>query len=273
MKYCLPYIKNFKYMEELDEVIIPYQTEQDAEFLRAVLEFTENKFNGTIIINIEDTTAFREAGSIKFFEELKSEKVLENFKLRFTAHYKEHEDLYKGLKAAEIPFFFEKYVKDWDAFDFFKKLGVSDMYIVETLAFELDKIGAQADVSGISIRCFANVCQSSVRDHNPLKSFFIRPEDVSIYEPYVDVIEFYGSLNIQEVMYKVYAKDKKWFGPLQEIIIGFEHDLDSRFILPIYARTRLKCGKRCLKGQRCSICEKVVDVAGTLEDKGVYVKA
>ena len=273
MRYCLPYIKNFKYMDELDEVIIPYKVGEDADFLKAVLEFTENKFNGTIIIHIEDSSSFKNTGSMKFFEEIKSEGVLTDFKLRFSNHIGEDADLYDGLKNAEIPFFFEKYVKDWDMFDFFKNLGVSDMYIVEALAFELDKIGAQADVLGISIRCFANVCQSSVRDHNPLKSFFIRPEDIDIYASYVDVIEFYGDYNIQEVMYKVYAKDKKWFGPLQEIIIGFDCELDSRFVMPIYARTRLKCGKRCLKGQRCGICDKIMIVADTLEEKGIYVKA
>ena len=68
MRYCLPYIKNFKYMDELDEVIIPYKVGEDADFLKAVLEFTENKFNGTIIINIEDSSSFKNTGSMKFFE-------------------------------------------------------------------------------------------------------------------------------------------------------------------------------------------------------------
>lgn len=273
MKYCLPYIRNFKYMEDLDEVYIPYNCEDDVVFLESMLKL-RREFQNTIVIEITDENKFIEKKCIEYFKQLQRDELIGDFKLKFPTYSQDYNYFYRACKNAEIPFFFGKHIKDWDSFHYFIDLGVSDLYIVESLAFELDKLGALAHAKGISIRAFANVCQSSVRDFNILKSFFIRPEDVHIYEPYVDVIEFYGDLTIQEVMYKVYARDGKWFGPLQEIIIGLDSAviLDSRFIVPVYARTRLKCGKRCLKGFNCSICEKVVDVGETLKERGTYIK-
>lgn len=267
MKYCLPYIKNFKYIDELDEIIIPYSSE-DVFFLNTLLS-KDKILSKRLIIDIQDLNDFKENYVLDFFLGIKKDYPDINFTLRFLTYSPEDQDIYEKLKQEKIPFFFEKYVKDWDMFDFFKKLGVSDMYIVEALAFELNKIGAQADVSGISIRCFANVCQSSVRDDNSLKSFFIRPEDIPIYEQYVDVIEFYGDVNFQSTTYKIYAHDKHWFGPLKEFLIGFELDLDSRFIPKVFAEARIACGKKCLKGHPCQICEKTNSLASSL--KALYV--
>ena len=272
MKYCLPYIKNFKYMEELDEVIIPYEAGEDVAFLNTLLG-KDKVINKRVIIQVDSASAFIGEKSINFFAGMKKDHPEIDFCLKFAKYRKDMVEIYDELKKLEIPFFFDTYARDWDMFTFLCDLGVSDIYVVETLAFELDKIGAQATAKGISIRVFANVCQSSAPEKDVVKSFFIRPEDVSIYEPYVDVIEFYGNDNIQEVSYKVYAKDGKWFGPLKEILIGFEHDMDSRFVMPVYARTRIKCGKRCLKGYNCSLCNRIVDVADQLEDKGFYIKA
>jgi len=55
------------------------------------------------------------------------------------------------------------------------------------------------------------------------KQFFIRPEDVDIYGEYVDVIEFYDSIEQQNVLYEVYFKDKEWNGKLREIIKGMDN--------------------------------------------------
>ena len=271
MKYCLPYITNFKYMDELDEVIIPYKPGHDAKFLDILLADTK-VMAMRIILEVQDIESFEKENSLQFFSELKKDNPEIDFSFKFMRYDESKDIVFNLCKELQIPFFFETYVRDWDLFTFFMNLGVSDMYIVETLAFELDKIGAQAHAKDISIRAFANVCQSSAPKKEDLKSFFIRPEDVDIYAHYIDVLEFYGDDNTQNVMYKIYAKDKKWFGPLKEIIIGLEHDLDSRFVMPIYARTRIKCGKRCLKGHFCNICENVAVVAETLEEKGLNVK-
>ena len=261
MRYCVPYFKTFKYMTEVDEVIVPYER-RDVEFISS-LTSKEKLITNTIIIDIKDMYEFKDYDCLKVFEALKNNYPEVSFKLRFREYNKDFNELYDKIKELKIPFFFMDFVRSWDMFHGFIKLGVSDLYIVEELGFELKVLGQIARASSISIRVFANVCQSSWNESDSLKSFFIRPEDVSIYDQYVDVLEFFGEKqNQQEVMFKVYAKDKKWFGPLKEIIVGLDSEIDSRSILPNFAHIRVGCKKRCIKGEPgyipCKICDSFI---------------
>lgn len=268
MKYCVPYDKNFKYLKEIDEVIVPFN--ESLEFFKVLLK-KERIHHSRIILAIKDLEEFNENKDIYFpmLLELK-EKAEIRYALQFDVYSKMFTGLYEELKSKEIDFFFNTYVRDWEVFRGFIELGVSDVYIVESLAFELNLLGPAARASGVSIRVFANVCQSSWDGSDSLKSFFIRPEDVSIYEPYVDVIEFYGDQ--QSTYYKIYAKDKKWFGDLQDIIIGLNQSLDSRRVLPFFAENRVKCGKKCIKNNPCKLCERVASAAETLEEHNFILK-
>ena len=272
MKYCVPYYKTFKYMEEVDEVIVPFAT-TDIGFIKS-LTSKEKMLHGTVIIEIKDMYDFNEKNSIGIFKDLQLNYPEVKFKLMFERHSNALDTLYQGMKEHNIPFFFATFVRDWDTFNGFIDLGVSDIYIVEELAFSLGKLGPIAHAKNISIRCFANVAQSRWVNERSIKSFFIRPEDVYMYESYIDVLEFQGeSQNIQEIMYDVYAHAKKWFGPLREIIFGLESDIDSRTILPdSFAKVRLNCDHKCKKGGKCTICNRFEDVSDTLLEHDVYFK-
>ncbi len=252
-------------MSEADEIIVPFSIE-DLTFIKNLTR-QDKVINNCVIIDIQ---SLEEDLDLELFKGLKKDYPHINFKMRFLHYDERHKDLYQELKDNEIPFFFSTRVESWDIFNGLLDVGVSDIYIVGELGFELDKIGPRAHEKQISIRCFANVCQSSWYHGSLLKSFFIRPEDVHIYEPYVDVLEFFGGGNQQEVMYRTYAKEKKWAGRLDEIIIGLDSDIDSRFILPFFGKMRVKCGKRCLKGgSRCNVCGSLEKTAGTLKEEGI----
>lgn len=270
MKYCLRYARHNKYLKEVDEVIVPFQIE-DIHFVETLTGKNELQ-NACIIVDVLNTTDFINDNSIAIFLDMQKSYPDMKFKLRFAHYNASHDELFIQLKEANIPFFFTTHVNTLDYFQGLMDLGVSDIYIVEDLGFELKKLGPVAHAKDISIRAFANVCQTSWPHKSNLKSFFIRPEDVPVYEEYVDVLEFYGDYNMEKIMYRVYSKDKKWFGNLQEIIIGLSDELDSRYLLPQFARVRVGCGKRCIKGTACNICEKIVVVSQTLEEKGYMVK-
>ena len=70
---------------------------------------------------------------------------------------------------------------------------------------------------------------------------------------------------------KVYKEDKKWFGQLKEIIFGLKTDLDSRYIVPHFAEHRTSCKKECLKGGKCKICERVVDLSHSLKEANLII--
>ena len=272
MKYCIPYFKNFKYIEEIDEVVIPFFTE-DIGFIKNLTSQENLITNKTIIIEIQDMETFHKDGHIGIFKALKEKYSHIKFKLLFSEYKKEYVEFYNQLKEHKIEYFFGNVVRDWDTFHGLIDAGASDIYIVEELGFSLGKLGTLAHARGVSIRVFANVAQSGWDKERSIKSFFIRPEDVIIYENYIDVIEFFGKSRVNfETLYEVYCQNKKWFGPLKEIIHGLESEVDSRRLMPEFARYRLECNKRCSKGGKCSLCDRFVDVAEMLSDKGIYFK-
>ena len=71
---------------------------------------------------------------------------------------------------------------------------------------------------------------------------------------------------------KIYKEDKKWFGLLNEIIIGLKTPLDSRFTHFNFAEKRVRCGKDCQKGGKCKMCDLMVDLSYSLKEARLIIK-
>jgi hypothetical protein len=85
------------------------------------------------------------------------------------------------------------------------------------------------------------------------------------------VIEFYDSVDKQNVLYEIYFKDKHWDGKLKEIIKSMKNDINNYYLLGTeFARYRVSCGKECFKGGRCRICDRLESLADTLENSKEY---
>ena len=254
MKYCLDFVKQNK--DVLNDV-----AEIRCSDIALLETLSQRHCDKRIIIPIYSKKELLDALCI-------CKKIDNNYVFSLAIQDEEQISL---LKESNISFFINKLVNTWDIFTELVELGVSDIYITEELGFELDKIATIAHEKGIQIRAFPNICQSGSLTMSSLKSFFIRPEDVSIYESYIDVLEFYGKEEKQSALYKIY-KDEKWFGKLKEIIPNFNSELDSRFILPNFAKYRVKCGKKCLKGGKCKICERIEKLSENLKKSNLLIK-
>lgn len=270
MKYCINYKKNFKYINEIDELTINYNR-KDTSLQDFLLLFKDKRIN----IYIEDSKSFLENNDLNRFIEIKNKYPSLNFyfKLRNPAIDKDSLLLFKKIKEkTSIPYFFEVFINDWDILYGYINMKVSDIYIAEALCFELDKVSPLLHNHGIKIRTFPNVCQTSWKETPPLKTFFIRPEDVDIYSNYIDTLEFFSNLSSIETLYKIYAIDQKWFGKLAELITGFNSTIDNKFIAPNFAERRINCNKKCLKGGKCDICNKIETLSKVLEKNNLLFK-
>jgi hypothetical protein len=182
-------------------------------------------------------------------------------------------EISKLMKKNNIPFFFNRHANSWDEIMGLLSTGVSEIYVCEELCFDLPTIADIAHMVDVKIRVIPNICQSKWENTPSLKQFFIRPEDMPIYEQYVDVFEFWGDKRTYNVLYETYALKRKWFGPLKEIILGFEGETDNKCIIPTFGEVRSRCGKRCNKGKNCHICEKIDKLASALAERELYVKS
>lgn len=257
VNYALDFNQHSKHLFDIDEIIVKYEGNEDK--LRNFL--TEHRTQ-KITISIE---TFIQPQTITDLLELKKEGY--SFSVRSTVFLPEHVDLFK---KAEIPFFIKRQVMGWDEFLHDLEFGVSEIYISGSLGFELQAVSALAKEHNVKLRAIPNIAQGCVLGVPPLKRFFIRPEDIELYSLYIDTFELQGPHDKMDTIYTIY-RSGRWYGNIRELIIGFDTNLDTKHVIPIFGEKRLDCGRRCLKGKRCHLCDSISKLAETLGEKGLIL--
>lgn len=260
MKYCLKYRHTSHFNRECDELMIDYHYRKENNIINFLQAHEQQRIIFNIVTFAEVQDHLQE--TLEFFVAIKQEFPNINFTLKFNIPNVLHDDvrlILAKLKALNIPYFFGLKITDWDILHLLLQLDVSDVYISEAMGFELFKIAPVVHARGVQIRVFPNVAQSSNESIAAPIKFFIRPEDTSLYEPYVDVFELFGEDSRLDAYFKIYAIHKKWLGNLNDLIIFNSYDkhqmaYDNRYIAPGFAVRRIQCGKKCLKGTPCNSC-------------------
>ena len=291
MKYALKYFSTSKKLAEVDEIIIKYDettpldhltwfaTEKCKPEQRLVINFDITD----VLVDYSDKngdSTFLEKAEEYLAEEVEKIKVVKeqhpNIAIKLeTTFGKVVYDFVKMLKDNEIPFFLRYYPRTIAEIKALVDYGVSDIYITEYLAFYMTEIADKVVPEEVNIRVYPNVSQipslcSLTESEEDIKSFFIRPEDLDVYEDYVDIIEFYGSIDKQDVLMDIY-KDGYWMGNLNELILNFKEDINCMNLMPDFGFYRLACGHRCDLG-RCNYCDISKSLAGELRNKDIYIK-
>lgn len=266
MKYCIDYSKDTQILDKVDEINVFRDKIQDLEALE---QFCEKHKEQRINVCIKDLEEAINQNWVKDLLDFQKQHKDYNIYLRFPG---KNEELGVMLhEYLDSKFYFDTKVNDWDRVIGFIEFGVTDIFIVEGLGFELEKIAAIAHQNNVQIRVFPNVAQSTWNDLDDLRKFWIRPDDIDFYSQYVDVCEFFEESKKIDILYNIYKKDKKWFGNLSELIIGLHEPIDSRYIVPRFVKKRVKCGRECMKGGNCQMCDRIRELSGNLEKAGLMV--
>ena len=257
--FCLNYYPFQKYLQDAEQLKIKYRAAD-----RTLEDFLEKYQNKSIVIGIQGFFEYTDAMLLKgLYDKYKNIKLIIDFNYKYALSL---------IQQYQIPFFFSNSVTSIDMLYGFLKYKPTDMYICEELGFFLDKVSSILHENNIKVRVYPNICQSSFSQTPSLKTFFIRPDDIPIYQVFVDVFELISDAERQQVLYKIY-KEQKWFGKIKEIIPSFKDELDNKYIFDsAFGVIRSKCGKRCLyKPGSCNICNRFVDVANTLKQNNIVV--
>lgn len=258
MNYCCNFQKHRTLEDKVEEITIKYNKD-NTHIINFLNDHPNQKIN--VYVDLENEGLF-----------IRNKEIEKSQEYCFTIKVDENcsQLFFDTLKTSNAYFFSTLYARDWEDIHYLINLGVSEIYITEALGFDLERVSKFLHQRGIKIRVFPNVAQVK-RDNtiSTIKAFFIRPEDLSLYKEYIDVIEIWGD-NV-ELYYEIYARDKGWFGDLSEIISGLEPGLDSRFILPYFGERRIKCNRKCLSGEPCSICEAILKCSQTLQEAGLLI--
>lgn len=258
MKYCLKWNNRCSHLKDADEISIKYIED------RGLVDFMKKYADKRIIIRLESTN-FTDS------EIAKLSAIKKQYpEYKFTVGLPQN-DYNLALKFAEknVPFYFLKPAQNWEDFRFYIiEYGVSDVDISGALAFELPKVKRFLEKNGVNtvIRATPNIIQSQTDNCPPLQHFFIRPDNIDLYEPYIDVIEFEG-IEHQDTFYNIYAKEKMFIGKLNQIIYNFPLPIDNLGLIDAFTERRISCGRECLSGGRCNRCmilEKISEKMGPM---------
>lgn len=255
MKYSITYFRSFRYMKDVDEIILYWSTEDN------IVDFVLENFaqKQRIVIDFSDKKVSELRKAVPKLLEMKEKHSNFTVKMNIQTQKAFSEFLYDK----KIPFFFGSFCNNWDSLYAYGLLGVSDVYITEELCFNLKDVKAFCEPRRIKVRVFPNVAQVSGKGTSDIipdiKKFFIRPEDICQYEPYVDICELWCPLEKQSVLYEIY-KSEQWLGDLSDIISSFETSVPNTGFMPHFAALRINCKKKCYK-TKCDICPAAVELA------------
>ena len=267
MKYAVYYSQLSNYhTSKPDEIIIKY-TKNEGKIRDYCAEMPDSR----IIIRVDSP----DVNFIKLKAEIAECKKdnVNNFAITVPSYmFNIDADFFDFMETLGIEFFFIDLVDSWTQLYSVLQCGVSDIYVTNDLAFEIDKVAATAHSAGAKVRLVPNMVQRDAFNQIPiLKSFFIRPNDIELYEDYVDIMELavLTPYNIDQAL-NIYRKGK-WFGDLRELILNFNDSLDCRYVVDQFGKTRLSCGHRCLKGKQCHMCDTIQSLSHSLEKVNLAV--
>ena len=273
MIFSVPFRRNFKDLDNPDiELIIDYKPE-----IKNLNDFINQYKTHKIVLRFGlyfEYTSMRDLPILKALNEKYPDVII-------AAIEEYQKDVEKELTENNILHYYNQWVDSIDIFNGFLTLNITDIFVANELCFCMEDLAAAANEKNIRLRTYGNLAQSNWYDAPAMKSFFIRPEDLHLYEGILDVFEFFFPDKEYEsrlnVLYEIYKEDRTWAGPLKQIIFNFNSECDSRHLVALFGIKRLNCHKKCAysyKGKHyvCRACELFSQLADSLKENHLVVK-
>ena len=180
------------------------------------------------------------------------------------------QELLEDLKNLKCPYYFGFVCVDIEDLHYLASLGASEVYIGGELGFKTHMTRRAANQFNLRLRAIPNYIIQAPRLAVPaLKQFFVRPEEVRYYEDDIDIFDLYCGNHSPEVILQAY-QEQKWYGSVNLIIPNIIPHFDTKHSLPVL-HYRAQCGRSCLYGSGCSICDSAVSIASLLEKKEIFI--
>ena len=258
MKYCLSSRQQIAYLNQADEIKVQYKDRN------IIYDFSQKYTTATFILETPlDTSVEINWKEIENYRTVTQDRLvlcLANLKDALECHNR------------DIPFYFGFAISSFYELQSLKSLGVRYVRLAPPLFFELDKVKN----IGIPVRAVPNVAYDAYFPHeNGICGQWIRPEDVEVYEPYIEVLEFEDAdLPKERALFRIYHDAHEWPGELNMLFTNFNHPGLNR-LMPDkdLALRRTNCGQRCQAGGSCRLCERYIWLAQPQVIEDLYEKA
>ena len=245
MKWCLSSRQADAYLKKADEIKVEYRDRN------IIYDLGEKYPEATVILFLSfDPEMVADREEIKRFNiYLKQNFIVCINNIKDAA----------WLKEAGIKFYYGYPINSFYEANLLARLGVCYIRLGETLFFDIKK----AANIGIPIRAVPNIASEK---HWPgddgICGTWIRPEDIELYGQYITACEFEDcDRSKEQALYRIYAEDKAWPGPVNMLISNITTDATNRLIINDFATHRLTCEHACQRGKICHWCSRCLQLA------------
>lgn len=244
MKYCLNNSQNQEYLKKADEIKIRYKDRHK------IIDFIELYPKATIILDMRGYDGLVEWDDIKRYKIITQNNFIIALNSLGDASY---------CKNENIKFYWNFPISTFYDLQAVKNIGAEYALIEAPLTHNIIK-AAQV---GIKLRMVPNVAYYAfIPRDNGVCGSWIRPEDLYMYEPYLEAIEFEdGDIKKEQALFRIYCEQKKWPGDLGMIITNLNYLGVNRMIPSDLTKKRMTCGQRCQSGGHCKLCYRYLDLA------------
>lgn len=245
MKYSMSSRQSAEYLAKADEIKIQWRDR------RIIPELCE-KYPG-ITLNL--TRHYQDQEAIDW-QELNTYRILSRDTL--IIGFSVPEEMKTAQKDGHTCYFLAP-VRTFQELSDYRRAGVCRVQLDAPLFFRMDRVKE----FGIPVYAVANVANSAsiFERENGVAGTWIRPEDVQTYEPYIEVIEFWGNQSQEQALYRIYAEKHEWSGELGMLVKDLNYICTNRMVPPTLANARLTCGQKCQENDRCHLCYRTFDLA------------
>ena len=172
MKCCLSAGQSLEYQKKADEIKLPYKNRLD------ILDYVEHLPNTTIILDLKNCNEKIDWEEIKRYNVMTRSNLV--VALSTLANVNE-------CKKNNIKFYWNYPVTTFYELQALKNLGAEYALIDSPLVQDI----IRAREVGIKLRVVPNVAYYAfIPREDGVCGSWIRPEDLNLYEPFIDVIEF-----------------------------------------------------------------------------------
>ena len=244
MKICLNSHQTSEYLKKADEFKILYKDRHK------IIDFVENYPSKVIILDMKGYNGIIAWDDIKRYK-----KMTRN---NFIIALNDLADI-KYCKEENIKFYWNFPISTFYDLQAIKNLGAEYAIIDAPLFFNIK----EAANIGVKLRVVPNISYYAfIPRDNGVCGSWIRPEDLVLYEPYIETIEFEDcDIKKEQALYRIYIEQKKWPGDLGMIITNLNYPGVNRMIPSELTERRLQCGQKCQSSSSCQLCYRYLDLA------------
>lgn len=245
MKLCLQARQDAKYLDWADEIIFAYRDRE------ALPDYIEKYPDKTFILicfwqnNID-------------WDEIQNYTILaqDNFLLALNQI-----SLIPKCLELNIRFYLAYPINSYDELNAVLDLGSEYVRLGTPLFFDMENIKRHFPLA--RIRAIPNIAYDDVYPReNGIAGTWIRPEDLKMYEPYIETIEFNDAdLQKEKALIRIYWEEREWPGELQLLITNLNYPGVNRMIPSDITEKRLNCRQTCMSNKKCHICKLALQLA------------